>query len=85
MPTPAEGQGGHPRLVGLLAERILAAGPIPFSEFMEAALYHPEHGYYASGTVAIGAEGADFRTSPEIHPIFAEMLARQVVAELEAR
>ena len=83
MPTPAEGQGGHPRLVEFLAGRILAAGPIPFSEFMEAALYHPEHGYYASGTVAIGAEGADFRTSPEIHPIFAEMLARQVAEMYE--
>lgn len=83
MPAPAEGQGGHPRLVEFLAERIRAGGPIPFSEFMEAALYHPEHGYYASGTVAIGAGGADFRTSPEIHPLFAEMLACQVVEMYE--
>ena len=83
MPAPAEGPGGNSRLVEYLGARIRDAGPIPFPEFMDAALYHPEHGYYASGTVAIGAEGADFRTSPEIHPLFGEMLARQVVEMYE--
>src|SRR5579872_2305214 len=30
----------------LLREQIAQSGPIPFREFMQAALYHPEHGYY---------------------------------------
>lgn len=83
MPNPVECQGGHPALVEYLVGRIHDAGPLPFSEFMEAALYHPEHGYYSSGTVAIGGEGADFRTSPEVHPLFAEMLACQVAEMYE--
>jgi len=83
MPNPREGQGGHPRLVEHLVARIRDAGPISFSEFMAAALYHPEYGYYSSGTVAIGGEGADFRTSPEVHPLFAEMLACQVAEMYE--
>jgi SAM-dependent MidA family methyltransferase len=70
---------GHPQLVKELAGRIRDDGPLPFDEFMQAALYHPLHGYYASGAVAIGGEGADFRTSPEVHPVFAEMLCAQVV------
>jgi SAM-dependent MidA family methyltransferase len=33
-------------LEALLRQRIAQSGPIPFREFMQAALYHPEHGYY---------------------------------------
>lgn len=58
----------------MLLGRIAREGPLPFSEFMEAALYHPEHGYYAQGP-AIGAEG-DFYTSASLPP-FAWALARQ--------
>jgi SAM-dependent MidA family methyltransferase len=51
---------------------IEAAGPIGFDRFMELALYGPG-GYYERPPV--GAEG-DFVTSPHVHPVFGELLAR---------
>ncbi len=57
-----------------LRERILREGAISFSEFMRAALYDPEEGYYARGP-SIG-EGGDFLTSPHVSPAFAAALAR---------
>ncbi|MBT4804449.1 MAG: SAM-dependent methyltransferase [Legionellales bacterium] len=52
-------------------------GPIPFSEFMHAALYTPNIGYYSSSTPKIGAKG-DFITAPEISPLFGNCIARQI-------
>lgn len=45
-----------------------------FADFMEAALFDPEEGYYARGA-SIG-EGGDFVTSPHVSPAFAGTLAR---------
>jgi SAM-dependent MidA family methyltransferase len=61
-------------LANRLLERIAREGPISFADFMEAALYDPEGGYYARGA-AIG-EGGDFVTSPSVSPAFAGCLAR---------
>jgi SAM-dependent MidA family methyltransferase len=44
---------------------------------MESALYHPALGYYASPGEKIGPQG-DYYTSPSVHPIFGELLARQL-------
>ncbi|MBM3140345.1 MAG: hypothetical protein FJZ92_09080, partial [Chloroflexi bacterium] len=54
-----------------------AGGRIPFARFMELALGHPEHGYYAREGLAWGRDG-DYETSPEVHPIFGFLWARQV-------
>jgi SAM-dependent MidA family methyltransferase len=43
---------------------------------MDAALYHPEHGYYTSGRAGIG-RGGDFFTSVSVGPLFGTLLARQ--------
>ena len=51
-------------------------GPIPFGRFMELALYHPEHGYYASGRASIGRRG-DFFTNVSVGPLFGKLLAAQ--------
>src|SRR5438552_12773632 len=51
-------------------------GPIPFARFMELALYHPEHGYYASGRASIGRRG-DFFTNVSVGPLFGKLLASQ--------
>ncbi len=48
-----------------------------FAEVMAAALYDPEHGYY-SKLCGFGKDG-DFITSPEVHPVFGQLLARQAV------
>jgi SAM-dependent MidA family methyltransferase len=66
-------------LVQELVQRIDREGPLGFDAFMEQALYHPRFGYYASGRVRLGGPGADFRTAPEMHPAFAEMLAVQAI------
>lgn len=57
-----------------IARAIEDHGPISFAEYMELALYGPA-GYYEDPPV--GPEG-DFVTSPHVHPVFAELLARAV-------
>src|SRR6185437_10251340 len=75
-----------------LAARIGAAidsggGWLPFGRFMAMALYEPGLGYYASGRRIVGRwpqGGSDFVTAPELSPLFARALARQVGEALEA-
>ena len=61
---------------GGLRERIAALGPLDFAEFMAAALYHPEFGYYARTARQVGRSG-DFFTSVSVGPLFGEVLARR--------
>src|SRR3954471_18599218 len=63
-------------LAAKLRARIASDGPITFADFMQAALYDPGHGYYASGRAAIGRKG-DFITSVSVGPLFGRLLARQ--------
>jgi SAM-dependent MidA family methyltransferase len=55
-----------------------AGGAIPFSRFMELALYGP-HGFYTQAGRA-GRRG-DFLTSPEVGPLFGAVVARFLDAE----
>lgn len=64
-------------LVGILRDRIRARGRVTFAEFMDLVLYHPGEGYYRSFREKTGPAG-DYYTSPHIHPIFGQLLARQV-------
>jgi SAM-dependent MidA family methyltransferase len=59
-----------------LRNRIAFDGPIPFRDFMAAALYDPAHGYYGSGRAAIG-RGGDYFTNVSVGPLFGRLLARQ--------
>ncbi len=76
-PTP-EAQAHSDRLRDLIHRDIAAQGGwIPFSRFMELALYAPALGYYSAGARKFGAAG-DFVTAPELSPLFGRTLARQV-------
>lgn len=60
----------------IIGAEIDARGPMTFARFMELALYHPAHGYYASGRARIGRRG-DFFTNVSVGPIFGKLLAAQ--------
>lgn len=49
-------------------------GWIPFSRFMELALYAPDLGYYSGGATKLGKDG-DFTTAPEMSSLFGAALA----------
>jgi len=64
----------------LIAQQI-AAHPqhrLTFAEYMDLALYHPQHGYYSTQAVNIGSQG-DFFTAPHLGADFGELLAEQFV------
>ena len=47
-----------------------------FAEFMDRALYDPEHGFYESGQA--GRRGGHFITSPEVGPLFGAVVGRML-------
>ena len=62
----------------LIIQKIQETRSIPFSEFMDMALYTPEKGYYMANPKIFGATEStgDFTTSPEISPLFGQTLAQ---------
>jgi NADH dehydrogenase [ubiquinone] 1 alpha subcomplex assembly factor 7 len=64
------------RLRDRLIARIREQGPLPFDEFMEAALYDPEDGFFSS--VSPARPEGHFVTSPHLSPVFAGLLTVQV-------
>lgn len=79
LPQPsAEALDQSNRLTALLQSEIRAAGGwMPFSRYMELALYAPGLGYYSGGARKFGP-GGDFITAPELTPLFGQALASQV-------
>ncbi len=80
-PTPealAHSQRVTAHLLSLVDD---AGGWLPFSRFMEAALYTPGLGYYAAGAIKFGAAG-DFVTAPEMTPLFGRTLAHAIAPAL---
>jgi SAM-dependent MidA family methyltransferase len=78
LPLPDADALAHSRRA---AEHIRAAieaagGAIPFSRYMDLALYAPGLGYYSAGARKFGA-GGDFITAPELSSLFSRCLARQ--------
>ncbi len=63
-------------LESLIKKEISKNGPIPFSDFMEMALYNQLFGYY-SKTGRIGKSG-DFYTSVSVDSLFGELLGKQI-------
>jgi len=81
-------RGGSAALARAIGAAIDAGGGwIPFSDYMRRALYTPALGYYASGRTIVGrmpGSGSDFVTAPELSPLFARALARQLAQALDA-
>ena len=63
-------------LADRLRERIQTEGPIPFYDWMQAALYDPEQGYYCREDLEKWGRGGDYRTSPERSVLYAATFAR---------
>ena len=83
LPKPSvEALAQSAQLVALIQTEITKAGGwIDFAEFMQLALYTPQLGYYSGGSQKIAnlkSGGGDFVTAPEISPLFAQAIARQV-------
>ncbi len=66
----------------ICAEIATAGGWIPFTRYMELALYAPGMGYYCGGAAKFGGTG-DFVTAPEISPLFGKAVAQQGAQVLE--
>lgn len=67
------------KLQEIIAKEIALSGNgIPFSRYMELALYHQDYGYYNNLLYKFGREG-DFITSPNLSNFFAETLSRQII------
>jgi SAM-dependent MidA family methyltransferase len=75
-PPDAEATAHSRRLVDrIIGEIADGDGAIPFSRFVELALYEPGLGYYSAGPAKFGPAG-DFVTAPELGPLFGRCLAR---------
>src|SRR5690606_37401551 len=81
-PPDADALAHSAHLQALIREQIAAAGgAIPFSRFMELALYAPGLGYYSAGATKFGRAG-DFVTAPEQGSLFAQCIAEALAPVL---
>ena len=85
LPAPSPDALAHSQRVTAHLRTLIedAGGWMPFSRFMEAALYAPGLGYYAAGAMKFGAAG-DFVTAPELTPLFGRTLAQAIAPVLAA-
>ncbi|MEO8673168.1 MAG: SAM-dependent methyltransferase [Tahibacter sp.] len=82
LPEPDAAERAHSAtLAHFVRNEIASSGPIPFSRFMELALYAPGLGYYSAGKTKFGAAG-DFVTAPELGQIFPRCVARAMAPVL---
>ena len=83
LPEPDTDAAAHSARLSeaIRTEIATAGGAVPFSRFMEVALYAPGLGYYSAGASKFGAEG-DFTTAPEMGPVFAACVAESLAPVL---
>jgi SAM-dependent MidA family methyltransferase len=82
-PPSADELAQSARVAAEIRARAAAAGGwLPFSAFMDAALYAPGLGYYATARPIFG-EAGDFVTAPELSPLFAACVANGIADFLE--
>ena len=62
-------------LLPLLRQQASTTGYLTYAQFTEAALYHPESGYYASQRNRVGKSNeTDFYTSTSLGPLFGQLV-----------
>ena len=88
LPTPSTDAKKHSeQLTSLIRHTIEeASGWVDFFQFMQLALYAPSLGYYSAGSQKFGdskKSGGDFVTAPEISPLFAQTISRQIEQVLQ--
>lgn len=84
LPEPEPAARAHSqRLQTLIRAEIERESGIPFSRFMELALYAPGLGYYSAGAHKFGSAG-DFVTAPELGPLFARCIGNAIAPMLSA-
>lgn len=85
LPTPSPDAIAHSERLSELIHHDIATqgGWIPFSRFMELALYAPGLGYYTAGARKFG-EAGDFITAPELSTLFGRTLAKQLIEVMQA-
>ena len=72
---PSAGDDSTVPLCERLRERTRRAGAVTFRDWMEAALYDPQGGYYSRSDLARWGRAGDYRTAPERSPLFAATFA----------
>lgn len=84
LPEPPEAAAEHGRrVVEHIGEAIdQAGGVIPFSRYMDLALYAPGLGYYSAGAGKFG-EAGDFITAPDMSSLFSACVAGQCAEVLD--
>ena len=83
LPEPDADAAAHSARLSeaIRTEIATVGGAVPFSRFMELALYAPGLGYYSAGASKFGDEG-DFTTAPEMGPVFAACVAESLAPVL---
>lgn len=76
LPEPTPDARAHSEQLSRHLYELIEAegGAIPFSRYMELALYAPGLGYYSAGATKFGESG-DFITAPELGSLFSRTLA----------
>ena len=84
LPEPDAAAREHSAQLSQLIAQVISAegGAIPFSRYMELALYAPGLGYYSAGAQKFGRAG-DFVTAPELGPLFAQCVAQALAPVLQ--
>ena len=83
MPESTAKTETQPTLAERLRQRIRREGPLSFRDWMDAALYDPQGGYYQRSDLARWGHAGDYRTSAERSPLFAATLAGYFAALYE--
>ncbi len=65
-------------LEAFIRKEVSERGGIPFVEYMQHCLYHPQYGYYVYPRQRIGSKG-DFFTSSSVHRLFGRLIATQLL------